>query len=108
MPDDVVLLLSTFPNADIARKTTRALVEENLVACGNILPGVESIYRWKGEIETATEVMVIFKTMDRRVSDAMDRIKALHPYDVPEILRISVEDGWPDYLKWVKESVENS
>ena len=108
MANDVVLLFSTFPDADVARKATRALLEENLVACGNILPGVESIYRWKGKIETAAEVMVIFKTTGWNLLDAMERIKALHPYEVPEILCINVEDGWPEYLKWVAESVEES
>jgi periplasmic divalent cation tolerance protein len=108
MAHDVVLLLSTFPDAEIARKTTLALVEKKLVACGNILPGVESIYRWKGKIETATEVMVIFKTMEWCVLDATEQIKALHPYEVPEILCITIDDGWPDYLKWVEESVEDS
>ena len=108
MANDVVLLLSTFPDGEIARKTTRTLVEENLVACGNILPGVESIYRWEGKIETASEVMVIFKTTEWNVLSAMGRIRALHPYHVPEILCVGVKEGWPDYMEWVQESTAAS
>jgi len=104
MATDVVLLLSTFPNQDAARTATRALVEERLVACGNLLPGVESIYTWKGAIEAQTEVLVIFKTVMQRADEAMLRLRGLHPYEVPEILRIAVADGWPDYLNWVRET----
>ena len=108
MATDVVLLLSTFPNQDAARKATRTLVEERLVACGNLLPGAESIYLWKGAIETETEVMAIFKTVMPRAEEAMLRLRGLHPYEVPEILRIAVEDGWPDYLHWVRESASGA
>src|SRR5687768_483153 len=104
MATDVVLLLSTFPNADAARSAARALVEEHLVACANLVPGVESIYTWKEAIETETEVLVVFKTTMQRSDEAMLRLRGLHPYDVPEILRIGVEDGWPDYLNWVREN----
>jgi periplasmic divalent cation tolerance protein len=105
MATDVVILLSTFPDHNTARTAACTLVEESLVACGNLLSGVESIYRWKGEVETSAEVLVIFKTTMQRADEAMLRLRGLHPYDVPEILRIGVEDGWPDYLKWVRENV---
>jgi periplasmic divalent cation tolerance protein len=105
MATDVVILLSTFPDQKAARAATCALVEESLVACGNLVPGVESIYTWKGNVETSTEVLVVFKTTMQRADEAMLRLRGLHPYDVPEILRIGVEDGWPDYLQWVRESV---
>jgi periplasmic divalent cation tolerance protein len=102
---DVVLLLSTFPNVNAARAAVRTLVEERLAACGNIAPGIESIYRWKGEIETGAEVLVICKTTAARADDAQARLRKLHPYEVPEVLRVPVTDGWPDYLAWVRESV---
>lgn len=105
MPDEIVVLLSTFPNLDAARSAARTLVEEKLVACGNLIPGVESIYSWKGEIETSAEVMAIFKTTRDRCADVILRIRALHPYEVPEILQCSVEGGWPAYLQWVWDSV---
>jgi len=106
MPEtDVILVLSTFPDASKAREITRVLVEENLVACGNIIPAVESIYRWKGAVEETTESMVVFKTTVTRSSEMQARLKALHSYEVPEIILIPVQDGLPAYLQWVQESV---
>ena len=105
MPTDVVLLLSTFPSREVARNVTVTLVEERFVACGSIVPSVESIYAWKGEIENSTETLVIFKTTSGRAAGAMERLRAMHPYEVPEILQVPVNEGWPDYLAWVGESV---
>ncbi len=98
---DVVILLSNFPDAATARKAVRALVEERLIACGNLIPGVESIYEWKGVLETSTEVMVVCKTIAEIAPSAQERLRSLHPYEVPEILQITVSAGWPDYLTWV-------
>lgn len=105
MPNDLVLLLSNFPSRDVARTVVVSLVEEHLVACGTMLPQAESIYSWKGEIEHTVEVMVVFKTTVGRAQKAIARIKELHPYEVPEILQIPIEGGWPAYLAWVSESV---
>ena len=101
MNEEVLLLLSNFPDADTARKAVRTLVEERLVACGNLIPGVESIYEWKGALETSAEVMLVCKTIASRAGEAQARLRALHPYEVPEILQIPVRAGWPDYLAWV-------
>ena len=101
MSSEVVILVSNFPDADTARDAVRALVEERLIACGNLIPGVESIYEWKGAIETSAEVMVVAKTIASRADAAQARLRALHPYEVPEILRIPVSGGWPDYFAWV-------
>jgi periplasmic divalent cation tolerance protein len=101
-----ILLLSTFPNVASARAAAHSLVEERLAACGSLLPQVESIYRWKGEIETGAEVFVIFKTTDERADAAQARLRTLHPYEVPEIIRVPVTGGWPEYLSWVEESVQ--
>lgn len=106
MPSDVVILLSTFPNHDLARATVRALVQEGLVACGNLVPGVESIYMWKGEIETSAEILAVFKTTTARAEAATRRLRALHTYEVPEIIQIPVDSGWPDYLQWVRDCVK--
>lgn len=100
---DVIILLSTFPDIAVARTAVRTLVEERLVACGNIMPGVESIYRWQGAVETSAEVMVIFKTTADSAEAAQARLRELHPYEVPEILRLPVDGGWPPYLDWVRE-----
>ncbi len=101
MSAEVVLLLSNFPDADAARKAVRTLVEERLIACGNLVPDVESIYEWKGALATSTEVMVICKTPPARAAEAQARLRTLHPYEVPEILQLSVSAGWPEYLAWV-------
>jgi len=105
MATDVVLLLSTFPSVDVARAATRTLVEERLVACGNIVQGLESIYTWKGEIESSLEVLVIHKTTAARMDEVMRRLRELHPYEVPEMLQVPIDAGWPDYLSWVRENV---
>ena len=106
MSDEVFILLSNFPGADTARKAVRLLVEERLIACGNLITGVESIYEWKGNIETANEVTVIAKTSAARADEALVRLRALHPYELPEILLVPVTTGWPAYLEWVTAQCE--
>ena len=101
MSSEVVILLSNFPDAAAARNAVRTLVGERLIACGNLIPGVESIYEWKGTLETSAEVMIVCKTTVHSASAAQARLRALHPYEVPEILQIAVGAGWPDYLAWV-------
>jgi periplasmic divalent cation tolerance protein len=105
MQEDVFILLSNFPGAETARKAVRLLVEERLIACGNLISGVESIYEWKGEMETTHEVMVVAKTTATRADEAMARLRALHPYEVPEVLLLPVTTGWPAYLEWVAAQV---
>lgn len=105
---DVILVFSTFPDPEKAREITRILVEENLAACGNIITTVESIYRWKGTVEEATESMVIFKTTAACYAKMQTRLKTLHPYEVPEIIQISAQDGLPAYFQWVRENVRES
>jgi len=99
-------VVCTFPDADVARRVTRQLVEEQLAACGNLLPGAESIYRWKGAVETASEVVVFYKTTEAGYPALEARLKALHPYEVPEILALPIEAGFPGYLRWVAENVK--
>jgi periplasmic divalent cation tolerance protein len=104
MAEDALIIFTTFPTAEMARTAVRTLVEERLAACGNILPQVESIYRWKGEVEMAPEVLVLLKTTIDRCQLLEQRIKSLHPYEVPEILALRVETGSWSYLQWVAES----
>jgi periplasmic divalent cation tolerance protein len=101
---DVLLVFTTWPDAANARSAVHTLVEEKLAACGNLIPGVESIYRWQGEIETSAEVIVIFKTTADRYPALEARIRELHSYEVPEIISIPVTHGLPDYLRWVNDS----
>ena len=103
MAPEILLALSTFPDAEVARRIARQLVEEGLVACGNILPQIESIYRWKGKIESGAETLVFFKLPAGRYAAFEEKLRALHPYDVPEIICVNVTNGLPDYLRWVAE-----
>src|SRR3954469_18122337 len=100
MADEVLLALSTFPDLDTARRIVRALVEARLVACGNIIPQVESIYRWRGEIETSNEVVALFKLPAKTYSAFESKLKELHPYEIPEIVALDVARGLPEYLRW--------
>ena len=104
MVEKVLLALSTFPGTEIARQVSDQLVSERLAACANILPSVESIYRWKGNIENGNETLVFFKVSEGRQSAFQDKLRSLHPYDVPEIIFLPVTAGLPDYLRWVAEN----
>ena len=98
------MVFVTAPDMAVAERLVRALVEERLAACGNILPGVVSLYRWDGVIQRDTEVMVVLKTVAAKVDALISRIDVLHPYDVPEALAVRVDAGMPSYLGWVAES----
>lgn len=104
MTEKVLLALSTFPGTEIARQISDQLVSERLAACANILPSVESIYRWKGNIENGNETLVFFKVSEGRQSAFQDKLRSLHPYDVPEIIFVPVTAGLPDYIRWVTEN----
>lgn len=105
MAEEAVVVFTTFPDQETARRIVRTLVEERLIACGNLVPGVESIYRWKGEVETANEVFAVLKTERPRYDAVERRLRELHPYEVPECVMVRITDGFPDYLRWVTESV---
>jgi len=101
MAAEILLALSTFPDAETARRISNQLVTDKFAACANILPAVESIYRWKEKVETAGEVIVFFKTTPDRQKAFQEKLRSLHPYDVPEIIFMSVANGLPEYLGWV-------
>jgi periplasmic divalent cation tolerance protein len=101
MAEKILLALSTFPDAEIARRISNQLVRERFAACANILPSVESIYRWKEKIESGNETLVFFKLSEDRQSAFQDKLRLLHPYDVPEIIFVSIASGLTDYLQWV-------
>lgn len=94
-----VVVICTFPDLDRARQIGAAMVERQVAACVSLLPGIESIYRWKGQVERAGEVMAIFKTT--RYADLEAAIRELHPYEVPEIVALSISAGLPAYLQWL-------
>ncbi len=103
---DIRLVLTTFPDLETARRTGRVLVEEGLAACINLLPGVESIYRWQGNIDQAAEVLGILKTTTDACQALEQRLAALHPYEVPEIVALEPAEVSARYAKWLKLSVE--
>jgi periplasmic divalent cation tolerance protein len=104
MSDEVVLALSTFPDAETARRVAREIVELRLAACGNVLPQVRSIYRWQGKIESSDEALAIFKLSASRYTEFEVKLRSLHPYDVPEIISCKIDHGLPEYLRWVVDS----
>jgi periplasmic divalent cation tolerance protein len=104
MSEKVLLALSTFPDAETARRIAGQLVSENLAACANIIPAIESIYRWQGKLEQGTEVLGLFKTTAARWAAFQEKLKSLHPYEVPEIICLDVRDGLPEYVRWVGEN----
>src|SRR5438067_5002276 len=104
MSQKILLALSTFPDAETAQRISNQLVTEKFVACANILPAVESIYRWKGKVESGNETLVFFKLSEDRQSDFQNKLQSLHPYEVPEIIFVPISSGLPEYLRWVAEN----
>ena len=104
MPERIYLALSTFPDRETAQRISNQLVSEKYAACANILPSIESIYRWKGNIESGNETLVFFKLSEDRQSAFQRKLRSLHPYEVPEIISIPISNGLPAYLRWVAEN----
>ena len=104
MAKKILLALSTFPDRDTAQRIANQLVSEKLAACANVLPAVESIYRWKGKLESGNETLVFFKVSEDRQSAFQDKLRSLHPYETPEIIFIAISRGLPEYLRWVTEN----
>jgi periplasmic divalent cation tolerance protein len=102
---DAIIVLCTFANQQDAERIGSAVIVERLAACVNIFPAVQSIYRWKGEIERAEETLVLIKTTRESFSALRDRIKELHPYETPEIIAVPVVEGSREYLTWIGEQV---
>jgi len=97
----VAIIYSTVDDIKNARRIASTLVEEQLVACVNIIPRVESYYRWKGTIENEKEVVIIAKTVDKNVKKTLQRIKTIHPYDLPDIIVLPIVGGIKEYLDYI-------
>jgi periplasmic divalent cation tolerance protein len=98
------VVLVTCGSMGEARKIGRGVVERKLAACANVVPGVESIYRWKGKVERAREVLVIMKTTANRLPDLEREVKRLHSYEVPEFIVLPLTAGSRDYLNWIGQN----
>jgi periplasmic divalent cation tolerance protein len=102
---DCLLALCTCPDEASAARVARALVEERLAACVSRVPGLTSTYRWEGRVEEDAEHLLVIKTTTARLPALRERIVALHPYDVPELIALPFADGLPAYLAWLRDSV---
>lgn len=98
-----LLVLNTCPNAKIAKQLATRLVREKLAVCINILPIAQSIYRWRGKVESAKEVLLLIKTTAGRYRGLEARIRTLHPYELPEIISVGITGGYAPYLSWITD-----
>jgi periplasmic divalent cation tolerance protein len=106
MTTDYQIVFNTCPDAATARTIATALVERGLAACVNIVPGVESVYQWKGQIENSSELLLIIKTRSECYAALEQAIQALHPYELPEIIALPLAAGLPAYLEWIDSSLK--
>ena len=97
-------VLITAPDEENAARIGRALVEERLAACANIIKGVRSIYRWKEEIFDEPECMLLIKTAADKFALLEKRVRELHPYEVPEVIAVKISEGSKQYLDWIEEN----
>ena len=104
MSHELIVFVTT-SNNDEAARIAEALVSERLAACVNIVPTIESIYRWEGKVTRDREALMIIKTTDERYPEVERRVKELHSYGTPEVVAISIERGSEDYLDWLRTSV---
>jgi periplasmic divalent cation tolerance protein len=100
------LVMTNMPSREAAEQLAQQLIELRLAACINILAPCTSIYHWAGKIESTTEFPMLIKTSDVRAQEVQQMIRAQHPYELPEIICVAVEDGFKDYLKWVEDQTQ--
>jgi periplasmic divalent cation tolerance protein len=103
---EMLLVLTTFEREEDAVRVVRALIEERLIACGNLLPNARSLYRWKGAIEETREIVVLMKTRKQDWAALLSRLHELHPYETPECVALRVAAGAPKYLAWLEAALE--
>ncbi len=101
MHTDAIVVLTTVSNEDEAVTLVRELLYRRLVACGTLVPGARSLYRWQGQVADEREVLILLKTRSARVAQLQAAFKELHPYKVPELLALSVDTGLEKYLEWI-------
>jgi periplasmic divalent cation tolerance protein len=102
----MLIVWSTFANEADAARVVRSLVEERLIACGTLLPGARSIYRWKGGVQDEPEVVAMMKTRKQDWTALLSRLHELHPYETPECVAVRIAAGAPRYLEWLEQALE--
>lgn len=102
------IVLCTCPDPESASRLAQGLVENRMAACVNLVPGLTSVYPWQGKIETASEVLLIIKTRANRLAELEAFIQTHHPYELPEIVAVSVEQGSKTYLDWISAWLDSS
>lgn len=103
---DVLLVLSCVPDQASADLIAGQLVREHLAACVNMMPGIRSVYEWRGKVEQAAEVLLLIKTTAPRFEALAAALRAAHPYELPEIVAVRLDRGLEDYLQWVRSATE--
>jgi periplasmic divalent cation tolerance protein len=99
---EVEVVLVTAPDAEAGSRLAHTLVDEHLAACVNLVPGVRSFYRWEGRVQEDAEVLLVLKTSRARAAALEARVRELHPYDLPEFVRLPLAGGSAAYLEWVR------
>lgn len=102
------IFLVTVEKKSDAEHIALTLIEERLAACVNIVPGIESYFRWEGKIDHAEELLLIIKSVHKVAEKLIERVKQLHPYEVPEIIELPIEGGSSDYLRWIDQSLNDA
>jgi len=100
---DVLLTLCTVPDAETGANLAELVIEKQLAACVNVLPGLISIYRWEGNVEQDPEALMLIKTTRTAFPSLRDALAEAHPYDVPEIIAAPIDEGLGEYLRWVRD-----
>ena len=108
MHTDATVVLTTVSSDDEAVKLVRALLDKRLIACGTLLPGARSLYRWQGKVADERETVLLLKTRSARVEELQQAFRDLHPYKVPEFLVLSVDSGLEKYIEWINEETSLS
>jgi periplasmic divalent cation tolerance protein len=105
MPIDTLVVLCTVPDRKQATRIAHLLVDEQLAACVNLVPGLVSVYRWQGAVQQDDEILLLIKTTQGVYTKLEQRLRALHPYELPEIIAVPVQAGQADYLQWISDSL---
>lgn len=105
--DDLIEVRITAPTIEVAQRLAELLVTERLAACAQVLPGLTSTYRWQGRVERAVEHLILVKTTGRRFRAVRERVRAEHPYDVPEVLAVPIVHDSSPYAAWVRDAVRD-